>query len=298
MWIVTSAALMPALRSHLAGKRVRWILEPAPRNTAAALALAAEVIRRRVGPCWLLCLPADQWVQQVPAFCTLVRRIISQEPFDWLITFGIPPASSNPGYGYIAPGTPLSEVLRVVRRFVEKPVAAVAKRYVASGTWLWNSGMFLWHTNRFLQEVRRLQPEITRAAERVAAGLPRPTRPTLRLWRSLRPVSVDTGVMERAAAVAVARAHIGWTDLGSWEALARTFRESPDHSRSLGRYLSVGGGHCFIYAPGRLTVNVGARGIGAVITEDAVLLFDRPQHERVREVPQRLARIPALRKYW
>jgi len=298
VWLVASRLLARLLRTHLGKEaRVRWVFEPAACNTAAALALACATVHRRRGDGWVLCLPADQWIRKPAGLVRLVRRIVAAGARDHLVTFGIPARRPHPGYGYIEPAGRISADLHQVRRFVEKPRRSRAARYIRSGRWVWNSGMFLWPSATFLDEVRRLLPSLARVVDDLVSGKASRRKAAARAWRGLEPLSVDHGVLARARRVAVARRDIGWNDLGTWDALGESMRLAPDGSRHLGEYRSIDGADCFAYAPGRLVFNLGVRGTGLVVTADAVLLFDRRQHERIREVVERLRQDPALRRY-
>jgi mannose-1-phosphate guanylyltransferase len=298
VWIVGERSLARQARRHLGPRsRVRLIFEPAPRNTAAALALGAATVRRRAGAEWVLCLPADQWIRKPRSFARVVRRVLAHGAQRSLVTFGLRPSYATPGYGYIEVGASAGAGLRVARRFVEKPPARAAQRYVRAGRWVWNSGMFLWRAGDFLSEVERLMPEVGRAVAGLVATEPGRRRAAARDWRALDPVSVDYGILEKARRVLVAPCDIGWQDLGSWDALAQVLPRAPDGTRHFGEYRSLHGGDCLIYAPQHLTVCLGARGIGLVVTPDAILLFDRAQHQRVREVASLLRRSPELAPY-
>jgi mannose-1-phosphate guanylyltransferase len=296
--LVAAPRLARAARRHVgAARSVGCVVEPSPRNTAAALALGTAYCRRRLGAEWVLCLPADQWVRRPGRLEACVRRVVRSGLRGWLVTFGIRAARAHTGYGYIRAGRRLGGPLRAALRFVEKPSARRAAAMVRSGRWVWNSGMFLWRCADFLAEAARLLPRHAAAAEGIVDGGPSVRRRALRLWRSLPAISVDHGVLERARRVAVARCDMGWVDLGSWEELAASLPRAADGSRYEGRYLSVGGRDCFVYAPGTLTVNLGVRGVGLVLTPDVALMFDRRQHQRVREVVVRLARSRALSRH-
>jgi mannose-1-phosphate guanylyltransferase len=296
--VVAAARLARAARAHLGRKAgVGYVVEPGPRNTAAALALGTAFCRRRLGAEWVLCLPADQWVRRPRALASCVRRIVRAAPRGWLVTFGIRAASPHTGYGYIRTGRPLGGPLRAARRFVEKPSARRATELVRSRRWVWNSGMFLWRCDDFLAEAARLLPGHVAAAEALLSSSPPARRRGRRRWGALPAVSVDHGILERARRVAVARCDMGWMDLGSWEEVAASLPRAGDGSRREGRYLSLGGRDCLIYAPRHLTVNLGARGIGLVLTPDVALIFDRRHHQEVRRVVARLARSRPLARY-
>lgn len=298
VWVVAETSLARRVRAHLgSGQRVRYIIEPAPRNTAAAVALAAAVVQRRAGAKWVLCLPADQWIRRPAAFAVLVKGLIARGAGEWLITFGLRPAYATPGYGYIEMGKRVASGLRTARRFVEKPPAQRAARYVRSGQWVWNSGMFLWRPRTFLNEVERLLPEVAQSVSDLLAADSRRRRAGMRRWLALRSISVDHGILEQARGVAVAPCDPGWQDLGSWDAVAAVLPRASDGTRHQGQYLSVDGRNCVVYAPEHLVVNLGAHEVGLVVTRDAVLLFDPASHQRVREVVERLGRGARLRRF-
>jgi mannose-1-phosphate guanylyltransferase len=247
---------------------------------------------------WILCLPADQWVRRASAFARLARRIAQDsEGRDRLITFGMRPRFAHPGYGYIRVGKPLGKLLRRAARFVEKPPLARARRYLRSKRWLWNGGMFLWRAETFLAEVETLLPEVAGAVADLTCGIRRRRRAGLRRWRALKPLSVDHGVLEHSGRVAVAPCEVGWQDLGSWESAASIWPRASDGTRHRGGYVSIDGSDCLVYAPQQTTVNLGVQKTGLVVTQDAILIFDRSRHEQVRRVVDLLHRQPMLARY-
>src|SRR5437879_2826292 len=200
------------------------ILEPAGRNTAPAVAVAALHVRHSDLDGLLLVLPSDHAIADVAAFRNAALSAARVAGPDLLVTFGIQPARPQTGYGYIELGEPLSgeEDGFRIRRFVEKPDVKRAQEYVSSGRFLWNSGMFVFSAQRYLKELAAFRRDILEGAEKAltAAGS---DLDFLRLdaaaFNACPAESVDYAVMEKTSRGAVIRADIGWSDVGSWSAL-------------------------------------------------------------------------------
>ena len=218
--VITSADLVPATREALPNLPPENIVgEPIGRDTAAAVALACGLTRRRDPKGVAMILPADPLIGDAPAFRRVLADAadaVSREPA--IATVGIAPTFPATGYGYIecgapidAPGTPL----RRVRRFVEKPDLETAKRYLETGAFVWNAGIFLWRADVMEAAFRAHAP----------AWLPLIERPddAPALYPTLPKLSIDYAVMEKSDNLIVARGDFGWDDVGSLPALARQF---------------------------------------------------------------------------
>lgn len=215
--ILTSSQLAPAIRATLPWLSAAQVLEePRAAGTAAALAWAALEVRRLGGPdAAMLSVHADAAIGDDAAFRdVLALAARSAVGFDALVTVGIIPTEANPGLGYIEPGAALDGDCARVARFLEKPDRATAERLVAQGC-LWNSGIFAWRAETFLAELRAHTPELAAALAAAPAG-----REAF-FAAVTDTVSVDVGVLERSAKVAVVRGGFGWDDVGTWGALRR-----------------------------------------------------------------------------
>jgi mannose-1-phosphate guanylyltransferase len=214
-------ALLRRQLPHLPKKNL--LLEPVGRNTAAAVALAAAHIRSRsfARDLVLAVFPADHTIRSETRFTSLVRAALAAaRREEALVVLGVPPTHAHTGFGYIERGErvphPNRHPIFAVRRFTEKPDARTAARYVRSGRFYWNSGMFFWRLSTFERLLRRYLP-------RTAAPFARPVRSLSRLYRRLPGISLDYALAEpaaRAGLVRVIPAQMGWSDLGSWSALA------------------------------------------------------------------------------
>ncbi len=215
--ILTSAQLAPAIRRTLPWMAADQVLEePRAAGTAAALAWAALEVRRRGGAdAGMLSVHADAAIGDEARFReVLALAARSAEEHDALVTVGIVPTDPNPGLGYIEPGAALGAACWKVAKFLEKPDRAKAERLVAAGC-LWNSGIFAWRAQTFLDALAAHTPELTAALAAAVQGREA-------FFAAVHDtVSVDVGVLERSASVAVVRGDFGWDDVGTWGALRR-----------------------------------------------------------------------------
>jgi len=276
IWVVAPRSLAGAIRRELPGlARDRLVLEPSPKDTAPAIALACTLIARREPEACAVILPTDHVVRDARAFRRAVAAAERAAASGALVCLGIEPDRPATGFGYLElarrprPG----EAVRV-RRFVEKPDAARARRFVRSGRFLWNGGMFVWRVDRFLAELARVAPAVRRAAAGAAAG-------DRVAWERAARVSVDYAVMEKADGVRVVPLDAGWDDLGSWDAAAR------HASRSVGvadARLLVDSGDTVVFGGRRFVAVLGVPGIVIVDTPDALLVAKREASESMKSV--------------
>jgi mannose-1-phosphate guanylyltransferase len=218
--IIVSGAGHAALVSQQLGARAATlILEPCARNTAPAIALAA--IAADPGAV-LLIMPSDHVIADVPAFEAAIAAALPQVQDGWFVTFGIAPTGPETGYGYIAVGEAIGEGVHRVRRFVEKPDPAAAAAMIASGDHVWNGGIFLLRADMYLGALGVHAPEMLAAAQAAMAGAARNgchINPDAEAFAACPSNSIDYAVMEKADRVAVVPVSMGWSDIGSWDAL-------------------------------------------------------------------------------
>jgi len=216
-----AAATRSALRAH---KGTRLLLEPVARNTAAAIAWAAADALGRGFDGVIGVFPADHHIPSPQAFAAcVVRAARAAADGERLVLLGIEPTRPDSAYGYLRLGRDTRSGATKVARFVEKPARAVARRYLASGKYLWNAGMLLARPERILAETRALAPEVWDALgptlSRLAAGRAVPRAALARAWARVRPLAFDYAVLERSRRVWAVRGSFAWSDLGSWDAL-------------------------------------------------------------------------------
>ena len=271
--------------------RVAYLLEPFGRNTAAAIALAAQYAEAMFAPdATLLVLPADHLVRDAAAFASAVSRATALARDGWLVTFGIAPTSPETGYGYLEPGDalPVEDTFRA-RRFIEKPLLADAQRYLAGGRHLWNSGMFCFGATSVLAAFEQHAPALLGAVRPVWQALRAQASGTLleidaALFAAVPEISFDVAVMERAANVAIVRGGFDWSDVGSWRAVAELAAPDADGNRGDGERVSIATRDTYVHAADRVVATVGVEGLFIVETPDAVLVAHRDHLQRVKEV--------------
>lgn len=283
----------------------QYILEPFGRNTGAAVAMAALVSAAQHGDqACLLVLPADHVITDLPAFQQACACAQAAAMNGQLVTFGIRPSSPESGYGYIE-FDPSSEsatgggiVAYSALRFVEKPSAEIARQYLASGRYLWNAGMFCFTAGTILAEFRRHAPELLDAAQHTLScsvttqgkGLA-----TLALdataFKSVPDISIDYAVMEKSGKVKVVPCEIGWSDIGSWSALAGLQEPDAQGNRVAGTVnaaLLENVADCYIQSSGRVIGAVSVADLVIVDTPDALLVAHRDHTQDVRKIVAKL----------
>jgi mannose-1-phosphate guanylyltransferase len=263
--------------------------EPASRNTAPALALAAIHIRRRFGDVPVIVLPADHHVPDPASLrASLVKAIEMARESDSLVTFGVVPTRAETEYGYIEVGPVEASGFHRVERFMEKPSPERAAEFLASGRHLWNSGMFAWRNERFLAELALRRPAIAERFNALAPFLGTPEYPArlVECYRDLEAVSVDRAVMERSRNLLVLPVDFPWDDLGAWSTLARHLPPDGDGNVVLGRdvhLLDTRG--CIIYGDDRRIEVVGGSDLVVAASGNGVLVSTRGQMADVQRLP-------------
>lgn len=269
------------------------LLEPVGRNTAPAVAAAALALAAEDPAALMLVLPSDHCIQDRDAFHRAIATAAAAAARGLMTTFGIIPASPETGYGYIRRG-PAMEGLRSVHaidRFVEKPDAARARQFVDSGEYLWNSGMFLLGAGAYVGELGAHAPAVLDAVRRALAA----SQKDLDFCRLDEPafaaspaISIDYAVMERTRRGAVVPAEMGWSDVGSWDALWEIHAKTPEGNVLQGDVLAEDVNNTFIKAENRMVAAVGVNDLVIVETADAVLVAHRASAQNVKALVDRL----------
>jgi mannose-1-phosphate guanylyltransferase/mannose-6-phosphate isomerase len=265
------------------------VLEPVGRNTAPAIALAAHAaLSGGAGgaDAVLLILPADHVIRDVPAFQRAVRAALPAAEQGQLVTFGIVPTSPETGYGYIQRGAASGALYRIAR-FVEKPDPARAAEFVTSGEYYWNSGMFMFRARRYLDELARFAPEIARVCEAAFASARADlefTRIAPEAFANCPSDSIDYAVMEKTADAVVVPLAAGWSDVGSWAALAEASEADARHNVVHGDVISEDSEGNYLYSESRLVSAVGLKDHVVVETKDAVMVAPKSRVQDVKKL--------------
>jgi len=273
------------------------LAEPAGRNTAPCITLAALWLLERDPDATMLCLPADHAIRPVEAFRRVVDAVLSRAARGKrLYTIGIPPVRPATGYGYIERGDPTGEESGVsfhrVARFVEKPNEVRARRYVESGSFDWNSGMFAWSARRIVAEIEKHLPEVLGALASVAAGAgPVPPDDLVAAYAEIESISIDYGILEKAVDVEVASAPFVWDDVGSWRALERLRDSDEDGNVIVGDGLLVDGtGNILVADEGHTITAVGVEGLIVVQAGGVTMVCPKDRAEAVKAIVDALRR--------
>jgi mannose-1-phosphate guanylyltransferase len=290
--IVTAADQEAAVRGAVPWlPRENVVVEPLPRNTAAAVGLGAVVAFRRAGAQAVLAvLPADPHIADEARFTTIVRAAIV-EAAGAITTVGIKPTHAETGFGYIRLGPAVAGAagstvaVHQVGAFVEKPDRATAERYVASGDYLWNSGMFFLTAGRLLEEARHHLPALGEALDAMAAA-PDLDAAIRERYATVPSISIDSGIMEKAAGLLVVPGDFGWNDVGSWAAMTAIRRADADGNVVVGRaQLIEGKGNIIVAEEGAPYIGVlGVDDLVVVATADAVLVIPKHRAQDVRQI--------------
>ncbi|NWD77125.1 mannose-1-phosphate guanylyltransferase/mannose-6-phosphate isomerase [Pseudomonas gingeri] len=280
------------------GAALDFILEPFGRNTAPAIAAAALHVARLYGDdAQLLVLPADHLIKDLGAFAKAVdsARLLADQ--GWLVTFGLVPTQPETGFGYIEKGQALGGEAFQVARFVEKPDATTAQQYLDGGRHLWNAGMFCLRADAVLRELREHAPDVLDAmTECLAHSHSREGSQELQLeldGKSLArapDISVDYALMERSRKVAVVPCQIGWSDIGSWQAVRELTPADAQGNQCNGETVLHDVSNCYIDSPKRLVGGVGLKDLIIIDTPDALLIADGKRSQDVKLIAQELKR--------
>ncbi len=262
------------------------VLEPVARNTAPAILLGALQAGRVTGPEQvILVLPSDHLIHDVAAFSDAVQRALPLARAGWLVTFGMKAERPETGYGYIERGEALADGVFKAKRFVEKPDAATAARFVDDGGFDWNSGIFLLRTRDYYEALAQYAPDILKLGEAAhdhrRDGIKVYADPS---WFGQMPaVSIDVAVMEKSDKVATVPVSAGWSDIGSFAALHEVLAPDGDGNVLEGHALAIDARGCLVRSDGPMVAVIGVENLVVVATGDAVLVVPRDQSQRVRE---------------
>ncbi len=274
-----------------------YILEPFGRNTAAAVAAAALHLQQVHGDdAQMLVLAADHLIKDQAAFAQAVAKARSLAGQGWLVTFGIQPQYAETGFGYIEarPDQGLVDGM-AVSRFVEKPNFQTAQTYLEQGNYFWNSGMFCFRVGSVIEELKRHAPEvmdpviqtlelsrITSASDYRCLSLDKDA------FAKVPDISIDYALMERSTKVAVIPCDIGWSDIGSWNAVAELTDKDTEGNRLEGEVYTHGARNNYVNSEGRLTALVGVEDLLVIDTPDALLISHKDHAQDVKQIVSRL----------
>lgn len=268
--------------------------EPCGRDTAAAIGLAAFILRKRDPDGVMAVLAADQFISPAKTFVDCIKRAARlAEIHHKLVTFGIRPTQPSDLYGYIRRGRPLPGAPGVYRiaQFTEKPSRALAQKFLKTGKYYWNSGNFVWRIDDIVDAIRAFMPELYAGLASIepALGTSRQSAALRRDYPQLPRLSIDYGVMEKSPDAVVMETHFDWDDVGSWESVAR--HQKPDRRGNvlLVDHAGLDTAGCIIVGePGHVVGTIGVDNLIIVHTPDATLVCDRSRASSVKALVELL----------
>lgn len=264
------------------------ILEPVGRNTAPAIALAAISIKTE-DPLMLV-LAADHVIHDQFSFESSIKEAIPLAQAGKLVTFGVVPSEPNTGYGYIKKGKTEGSGF-LVDKFVEKPSHSIAKEYLASEDYLWNSGMFLFKASRYLEELEKFRPDIYEACsscmKNVASDLDF-LRVEKSIFESTPSDSIDYAVMEKTDDAVVVPMDAGWSDIGSWSSLWEIEDKDRNNNVAKGDVILHKTKNTYVKTDGKLIATIGANDLIITNTKDAILIAHKDLAQDVKEIVKQL----------
>ena len=278
---------------------MHYILEPFGRNTAPAVAAAALELQQRYGDeALMMVLPADHLIQDEAAFAQATASAAMAAAEGQLVTYGIRPTHAETGFGYIevGDGSHVTDGQAMsVERFVEKPDRDAAEQYLAGGRHLWNAGMFCFRVGPLLEELATHASELLSSvkgsldsAEASEIDGCSVTRLCARTFGAVVDDSIDYALMEKSARVAVVPCELGWSDIGSWLAMADLTVPDPSGNRVTGEAELENTHNCYIRSDRRMIATVGVQDLVIVDTPDALLVAHKDQSQDVKKIVQRL----------
>lgn len=297
IYVITGRRYRDVVLAQLPGiPHENVITEPSGRNTGPAIGLACMHLHRRDPNGTIALLHADHIIQDPAAYRAVLRQAEKAAQNDYLTVLGITPESPHTGYGYIkrtGDPLPVSSELPVysVERFLEKPDRATAEQFLADGSYYWNAGNFICRVAKMLAEFERQLPALYAGLEKIGAALgsSQATQVLEEIWDTLPNVSIDHGVMENAQRVAVVPLEAGWSDVGSWDALADILStDSAGNCIVQGQALLVDSRGVIVSGGERLIALVGVEDLVVVDTGDALLIGHRQRMQKIKEVVERL----------
>ena len=266
------------------------LAEPMAKNTAPCIGLACAVIRKKYQDAMMLVLPSDHLIRYEPMYIDTLKQAISvAEQDNTLVTIGITPTYAETGYGYINFSRDTQEnrmCVYKVNRFVEKPDIDTAKKYLASGDYLWNSGMFVWKVSSIMNDFARFLPETYEGLERIEESVGQDNfEQVLRTeFEKFKSESIDFGIMEKSDSIYVVSGSFGWDDVGSWLALERINTTNEYGSYVKGDVITINTKRSIVSGGKRLIAMVGVEDMIVVDTDDTILICAKDSAQDIKKV--------------
>lgn len=265
------------------------ILEPASRNTAAAIGLASVFLKQKgKGEEVVVVCPADHLIGDEKAFRNTLQKGSKAAAGGKLVVIGVKPSDPSPHYGYIEAGNPSLSFpgLFSVRRFVEKPSRERAAQMLEAGGYYWNAGIFMWTPKSILASISRYMPVLFEGLMKIEKAFPagKADKVIAQVYKQLPSVPIDIGVLERTQNLVMVPGDMKWSDVGNWSSLMSALTPDADGNVRRGNTLALKSKRSLVWSSGRLVAVVGLEGVAVVETPDAVLVCSLERDHELKEL--------------
>ena len=272
------------------------IIEPAPKNTAPAIGLAAAVIAKKDKNALISTLAADHYIKEKSKFIkTLSTAQKAALKGDFIVTIGIKPTHAHTGFGYIHVGKKAARndgaLVFNVESFKEKPDQDTAQAYLASGEYFWNANINTYKVSSLLDSINRFFPQLSKVLKKVGKG--ESEQVVEKAWKQLPPEPIDTVILERATNVLMVPGDFAWFDVGDWATVYSILSSSSRDNVILGfgksKHVALDSQGCMVYTNDRLVSLVGARDLVIIDTPDALLVCPKNRSQEVKKLVEKIA---------
>lgn len=274
-----------------------YSLEPARKDTAAALGLAAVILAKRDPKAILACVYSDHFIMDENEYYRanrMAEQLVREKP-DYTVILGMNPAYPETGYGYIERARLLKkqgqDEIYNVKRFVEKPDLKTAQKYVASGRYLWNSGMFFWEVKNLLKLFAEFLPDTYSSLIKIqmAIGTKKEAKVLREEYAKIKPISIDYGIIEKTNKILTIPAEFGWSDIGQWQSVKEILTKNQSENYVRCHHIGLDTDGSLIYAPAKkLVATIGMRDMVIIDTEDVLLICPKNRSQDVKKIVQEL----------
>ncbi|MDP2964476.1 MAG: sugar phosphate nucleotidyltransferase [Pelolinea sp.] len=292
IYVVTIADQVPALREQVPELSLdQFIIEPQPRGTASVVGLAAINLLGKNTDAVMAVLTADHIIENVPLFHDLLKSAYILADQNHLITIGIESTYAATGYGYIKTGNKLNLAdAFIVEKFVEKPDEKTASQYLQDGSYYWNSGMFIWRADRILKEFKRQMLDLYSKLNLITDLFNKTDfrDKFLDIWSSIKPETIDYGIMEKAEDVLMLKAEsLGWNDVGCWDSLYEFL--PPNNSGNVIKNKNsvlIDSKDILLFGENdnKIIASLGVEDLVIIDTEKALLVCKKGETQRIKQV--------------
>lgn len=277
--VVTTQEQEKICRAHLEHYHYKGqiIVEPAARNTTAAIALVAWELLQKDADSFMIILPSDHYIQNFVLFESTISDAIELAKQDYFVVIGIQPTHPATEFGYIELGDKLS-IGYHVNSFREKPDYSTAEKFLRTNNYLWNAGMFVWKTKTFWQTFASIQPTIAQQIQSIHS------HNRDEIYQSLENIPIDISFMEKAKSIACVRAQFDWNDIGSWSAIRECFSQDVNGNSIHGNVHAMNVKNCIVHSSGQFVSVIGLENVGVIVTKDAILVTSLTHAQDVKKM--------------